>query len=52
MNYVIPERYGKVVDYFFDLFKGLSVVYEYCVVASSQHIQNNRVATVVHKFLN
>ena len=52
MSYMFLEVYGGVVDCFYGFVDGLSVVYEYCVVASSLQIQNSRVTTAVYKFLN
>ena len=52
MSYDCPEIYERVVGYFYGFVESLSVVYEYYVVASSLQIQNNRVATIVHRFLS
>ena len=52
MSYMFLEVYGGVVDCFYGFVDSLSMVYEYCVVASSLQIQNNRVATIVHRFLS
>ena len=52
ISHIVPKMYEKVVNYFCDCVESLSVVYEYCVVASSLQIQNNRVATIVHRFLS
>ena len=52
MSYDCPEIYERVVGYFCGFVESLSVVYEYCVVASSLQIQNSRITTAVHKFLN
>ena len=52
MSYMFLEVYGGVVDCFYDFVDGLSMVYEYCVVASSLQIQNNRITTIVYRFLS
>ena len=52
MSYDCPEIYERVVGYFCDFVESLCMVYEYYIVASSLRIQNNRVATIVHRFLS